>query len=362
MLALEGERADSLPLSGSLAQALGARFGASKAVVMQRYKAVYDIVEECIRDVPWLEGHEWKGKGRSKVAKRVVVARGLKDVVQFQDEIWMKKFEGVERPVLDIEEDGEDGAEDDTGSVASGSTGGTSTASIQSVMSRGDGFPRLQRKKRRPAHVREVEQASQFLLNPLASPSSSTRQRAEHGTRQDLLEHLLTADTPSLSDAFRHPPTRLQLLATSRGGGEDDKIADEELFDDGELDALLRDPGEVEVMRAAMKWDEEAPPSQTSEAAPDCRKRKRRPSDGDKDPRNTTVRTTKRIDMGALARLLDPNTHLDEDVLEGYPIEGKEDDEFSAPFALSPDAEEVIEDWRPLSPSPGAFDEDRYDT
>ncbi|KAJ2966000.1 hypothetical protein NUW54_g13934 [Trametes sanguinea] len=82
ILALEAEHGSSLPHAGVLAHTLGARVGAGKGVVMQRYKQIYDLIEEWIRDVPWLDAHERKrakgreGVGRSKVAKRVVVARG----------------------------------------------------------------------------------------------------------------------------------------------------------------------------------------------------------------------------------------------------------------------------------------------
>ncbi|KAJ8457423.1 hypothetical protein ONZ51_g11545 [Trametes cubensis] len=103
ILALEAEHGSSLPHAGALAQTLGARVGAGKGVVMQRYKQIYDLVEEWIREVPWLDAHERKaakgrqGGGRSKVAKRVVVARGVKDVVQFQEEIWRKRVESAGR-------------------------------------------------------------------------------------------------------------------------------------------------------------------------------------------------------------------------------------------------------------------------
>ncbi|CAL1703707.1 unnamed protein product [Somion occarium] len=110
ILALEAETASSLPHAGVLARNLGARMGVSQKVVMERYKIIYDAVEAWIKDVPWLEAHEKRvgSKGRSKVAKRIVVARGLKDVIQFQEELWSRQMESVPKPVLmlDVDDDG----------------------------------------------------------------------------------------------------------------------------------------------------------------------------------------------------------------------------------------------------------------
>lgn len=377
ILALEGERAASLPSTGSLAQVLGARVGASKAVVMQRYKAVYDVIEECIREVPWLETHERKGKGRSKVAKRVVVARGLKDVVQFQDEIWKKKFEGVKRPVLNVEPDDNDSGDDTderTGVV------GESSVPAQPGATRGETLST--RAPRRSAHTRDVQRASQFLLNPLAQgprqrTAGSMSGPGQSAARQDLLEHLLTVDTPALSDAFVRAPTRLQMLAASRGGGEEEKVRDEELFEEGEMEALLRDPGEVEALRLVLDWDgDEEEETDQREVGPGAsaggRKRRRDASDeggrqGAKVQKSaaTTTAGMKRIDMDALARLLDPDTHLEEQT-EKYPEEAEvimDGDGVDAPYTFTPDPDEIVEEWRPLSPGPGcSFDDDRYDT
>lgn len=115
LLALEGELRSSIPNASALADALSKRLGVGKGVVMQRYKVIYDLIEEWIREVPWLQAHERKkgGTGRSKVAKRVVVARGLKDVVQFQEEIWNKKLEDQARPHLVLDIDDEEDKEDD---------------------------------------------------------------------------------------------------------------------------------------------------------------------------------------------------------------------------------------------------------
>lgn len=139
MLSLEAELLSSLPNAGVLAQALSTRFGAGKGVVMQRYKMVYDLIEEWIREVPWLDGHQRKkgGGGRSKVAKRVVVAKGLKDVVQFQEEIWRKKLIADARPRLEFDADDEEDHDDDSLGSLHGES--TSESSMSTELSRSIG-------------------------------------------------------------------------------------------------------------------------------------------------------------------------------------------------------------------------------
>lgn len=378
MLALEGELAASLPQAGALAQALGSRVGASKAVVMQRYKAVYDLIEEYIRAVPWLDAHEKKGKGRSKVAKRVVVARGLKDVVQFQDELWQKKLAGEAMPVLEIEVESNDGDEEDD-SVSMGSCASTSGMSVASSQRGGQGIASgSQRKKlRKTVHDRAVEQTSQFLLHPLSRKSSPLPSVSSiHGDGTDLLQHFFTADDSSLSHAFAHAPSRLQLLASSRGS---EAIDDDELFDEGELDGFLRTSDEVEVLRRTFGWDQPAEaqePAGTAPARLSGKKRKREddPVVGGDTTAGSAGRRTKRVDMDALARLLDPDTHLgDVDVENDDPFgalglgwdalddQGQDEGEEVLVESGGDGEGEVLEEWRPLSPGGGGFDEDRYD-
>lgn len=368
ILSVEGELTASLPQAGTLAQALGTRVGASKTIVMQRYKAVYDLVEEYIRDVPWLQSHEPKGKGRSKVAKRTIVARGLKDVVQFREELWRKKLENEGWPVLDIEVDSNDG--DDNESVATSEhSHGMSVMPNQRVASREDDSAPQPKKARKHEHSHAVERTSQFLLHPLAQPSRSSAS-SSGGTQgaSSLLEHLFTIDESSLSHAFVQPPTRLQLLASSRGG---EAIDDEELFEEGEMEALLRTSVEVDALRPTLirEWGIADDEDQGPRTPPRSHKKRKR-EDETTAPSASSNQRTKRVNMDALARLLDPDTHLDEMDEEGgfdalaFGLDQEEhgaEEEAQVPFEFPPGDEEEVGEWRPLSPGGGGFDEDRYD-
>ncbi|KAM5542568.1 hypothetical protein V8D89_003529 [Ganoderma adspersum] len=408
MLALEAELSTSLPNAGAFAAALGARLSAAKATVMLRYKEIYDLVEEWIREVPWLDAHERKpakrgreGKGRSKVAKRIVVARGLKDVVRFQEEIWRKRVAHDGRPLVQLDAD-----ESDKGTTGSGdqwwdssAAGSSSGSSSRSVLGE-DRMP--PRKKARTRYAKTVVDASQFLLNPLSaaapSPSSSSPAPTSSMGSPDLLTHLLTADASSLPHAFVHAPSRLQLLSSARGGTEEHHIADDELFAEDELEGLMRSPEEMEAVRTAMGWDldddervdarndwegvGENVPCETRAAKGKKRKRKL-PGGGDglDAGSGSQPRGSKKIDMEALARLLDPDADLDlatEDTVDtpannGCDAAGPEDlddeddeedweEQEGGANAVGPHnganvgygaAEEEVEEWRPLSPGGG---------
>jgi transcription factor IIIB subunit 2 len=57
---------------------------------MTRYKTIQDEVASWVENLPWLDKYETRG-GRAKVSKRLVVARGLKDVIRFQEDIWQQR-------------------------------------------------------------------------------------------------------------------------------------------------------------------------------------------------------------------------------------------------------------------------------
>jgi transcription factor IIIB 90 kDa subunit len=270
LLALEAETRSSLPNLGDLALHLATHIGVSKAVVMARYKLVYDLVEEWISEVPWLAKVESKN-GRSKVAKRVIVARGLADVIQFREEILKKRSEGLQRVscVLDVDE--------------------------------ADDIPKPTTKKRKTRGA--FDDASRFLLNPLSAPSShspsNTLPSLHHAT------YLLTASTSTLEAT----PTRLQLLTAERG---EDSIPDEDLFAEGEWEGLLRNEEEREALRIAMGWSDDGPQQEEEEEED---------RDGSTcvqgaDKRKITS-GSKRINAQVLAKLLQGNGSFSEDEDEG---------------------------------------------
>jgi transcription factor IIIB subunit 2 len=234
MLALEGDLRAPLNPLGDMAEFLGARLQVAKGVVMTRYKTIQDEVASWAENVPWLDKYETRG-ARAKVSKRLVVARGIKDVIRFQEDIWKQRS----KPALPSELAAED---NDSEHVRE-------TEAL------------LPCPKEGPKPNRAIVQSIQFLLDPLSTPvpalppTSSRSSRAPFPNSQlSLATYLLTAPSASASTML---PTRLQLLACLRGGSSEDKIRDEELFAEGELENLFRDESEVRILRETFGWDKE---------------------------------------------------------------------------------------------------------
>jgi transcription factor IIIB subunit 2 len=249
ILALEAENRVILNPLSDLAQYLGARCHVVKRVVMARYKTIQDEIALWIEKVPWLDKYESKG-GRAKVAKRLFVARGLKDVINFQEEIWQQTVQ----PVLELElcddenEDGEDS------SAISGSLD----------ISR-------PRKRQKVSHA--LTQATNFLLNPLGHtvPASNFAISTLSGNASSTNELPLATYILTTSTLTSHPPTRLQLLALERGGVNEELIPDEDLFAEGELEKMLRNEGEVQILRERYGW-EQGEDAKLDEADAACKK------------------------------------------------------------------------------------------
>ena len=417
LLALEGEIRSPLPNCSRLAQALGTRFDVKQGAVMDRYRILYGIVEDWIRQVPWLQSSTQLptrvSSSRSKVTTRGAVARGLTDVVQFQEEIWKKAIYGIEKISLDLdltdecdglEEDGSAPApslgngdrddESDFGSVTSASVSlMTTTSSMTKRKSPGSSretsveLSSRQIKKRKTRHNRSVESASQFLLNPSNTPTKSSK-----STDNQLLSHLLSSDTSSLSHAFVQPPTRLQLLHAARPGGSD-AVVDEELFEEGEMEAMLRTEEEVKVLVRLVDWDEVEEEKRLNKALKASRGRSTISEHSPSKECPTVRRGTRRINMDAFERLMDPTLDLDgcvvgyrsaDEYTSGNPEYGEgqgdyycwlfdlptptSDTDSRSPITMLPTRRsptqhsdghlggiEEEEDWRPMSPDQGGI-------
>lgn len=314
---------------------------------MQRYKIIHDAVQEWIEEVPWLDAPK---DGQYKAGKRNIVARGLKDVIQFRDEIWRKKIHDMEKVVVHLELDGEKEnlSDDDTPDEVP-----RKRKDVQ------DSFRRPY-KKRKTEHSRVVESASQFLLNQDGSSDTG------------FLAHLLSSDIYTLSYSFLCPPTRLQMLVVSRVGGEP-CITDDELFEEGELDGFLRDDKERDQYAHTVDWDEieeERAYRGVERAQQKARGNRKREVVAMGKPEGT-----KRIDMEALKRFMDPGSCLDtldededgkEDAFYYFQADDKDEENDEGPVYLvsttGSSTEEVEEDWRPLSPSGGfAGNLEQYD-
>lgn len=366
ILALEGVLRTPLNPLGDMAKCLGGRFHVAKGIVMVRYKIIQDEIASWAENLPWLDRYESKG-GRAKVSKRVVVARGLGDVILFQEDIWQNNSKFSIPSELFMEDDDSEEVHE-TRTVLPSSNG----------------------PKPNPVVARSI----QFLLDPVGTPVPPLPASASH--QLSLATYLLTTPSASVSNRL---PTRLQLLTSLRGGSSEDRIRDDELFAAGELDNLFRNEDEVHILRETLGWGSdtlEEPPS-------DCNHdRKRNISDALEGTPESEVRIATgaafqprrtRLNVEALAQIISENhtsndadqfTGLDE-VMDEIGVDDTElshednltcyasskhpkcaIDQSATSFVLRSSAEEVGEvifaEWRPPSPGSGvAYGDSRYE-
>ncbi|KAL4265951.1 hypothetical protein AB1N83_000386 [Pleurotus pulmonarius] len=340
MLAAEAETRSSLPNIRELAQSLASTASWQASVVMSRYKLLSDLILDCVDKIPWLDKYETV-KGRAKVARRIVVARSIKDMIQFYEDIWVQKREKLKNVTMDEVTPTCD-FDNDVIELSSSS----SICSAQDDA--GKGPPR---KKRRVD--RSLEDAHLFILDPLAHriPSSSSsvpvpidennnpRQPAPPGltstppSNPSLMTYMLTV--PPSTDVMR-APTRLQLLATTRGG--ESAVHDDELISDAEWEQMLRTDEEMTQLQAI--W-EQILPSDTDI------------SEGDRIPSRSRTPD---------AAGLNDNEEESDSAEEGTSSYLKKaiDDSIVDAF-IQEDEEVIVDEWRPLSPDTGLRAGDHYD-
>ena len=354
IIGLEAETRAPLPYLGELARVLGIRFALASGVVSSRYRVIYDLIEEWIRLVPWLDQFTYKDKGRgaiarSKAPKRAIVAKGIKDVIQFHEEIWLSRAQTLQKVKLNLELDPTDLANEEEGDDGSGMGIPTAALSLPNGADESCFAPPPEKRRKVAKKGNGMQEACEFLLDPVSSryPDAATS-----NGEVSLLTHVLTCSPDQLSQARDVPPTRLQLLAASRGGSAED-IVDEELFAVGELEGLFRSEEEREALRPLfqLSWGEEV---SREEAAVR------------KSPFAETKRGAKRVNMDVLTRLLGGNVDGDGNNEEDGGFLDPDSDAYPRIWddgvtahhqehqTATEDAE-LVSDWRPASPDAGGF-------
>ena len=347
ILALEGELSTSLPHCGELADRLGLRFGVRKGVVMRRYRTIYDQVERWAIDIPWISRSAEVASGKtssSKIAKRVLVARCLKDAVQFREGLWKSRL-AVSEPVRFSVDD-----------LESVSSSGLSQSSKVDPQGTTEASSNRRTKKRKMRHIAD---ASQFLVSPVPPNNGAKCTRPGMIPPLDVVSHMLAAD----SSSFKHTPTRLDLLLSEKSV---DEITDDQLFSDGELESYMRSENEREALVQIFDWAREI--EEVGDADTDSS------DDVDSRGRDFTLGSTSRVNLEALNRLLNDKeavgrieaTYTDDDdwamagIADEFSFNGVDPDRDDhtllgkpepgrGPLSADDDAE-IIMPWRPISP------------
>jgi transcription factor IIIB subunit 2 len=352
ILSLESELRTTVKHLAPLAQVMGRRLDVGKGSVMTCYKAIQDALASLAENVPWLDKYENKN-GRARVGKRNIVARAAKDIVAFYNNTW----KAVAKPKLDIIcEDGTWHQDQDT-----------------LIDSEEYNVPRKRRKV-------EHKAAMQFLLDPVKGPLPSRTQLPLTDTStfappqliHPLLTHYLSAQQTS------QKPTRLQLLAAARGGA--DHISDSELFEENEMESLMRNEEEMKVIAHMYDSGDEAEASGTETPVTSIPRTSNRKTQRYQHQLHREFKPEKRrsrINLDALSKFMDAeDDRAVSGLVEGGYLSSSADasgdseaeTETNPPppheIQLSPsmpDDEIIVEDWRPTSPGRGTFTGDRYD-
>ncbi|KAF7295050.1 hypothetical protein MIND_01043200 [Mycena indigotica] len=222
--AIEGELRTSLAQVGELAAFLATKCNFTKSVVMTRYKIIQDELMDRIDKVEWLDHYDpHNGKsGRAKISRRIVAARGVKAVIEYERECRREEFQT----------NAHEGEDDDS-----------------------DGPESTDRRPRKRRRVHALRDATRFLCNPLVGslPSCLFPSTTANPPPLPLTTYLLTSSICMRRDNL---PSRLQLLAASRGGVSSDDIPEDELFEEGELEMIFRSEEEAEGdLRRFYGWE-----------------------------------------------------------------------------------------------------------
>ncbi|KIY68639.1 hypothetical protein CYLTODRAFT_351111 [Cylindrobasidium torrendii FP15055 ss-10] len=260
ILALEGQVRKSITGLADLAAFLALHAGAGKSLIQKQYTIFQDELARLMTRIPWLSQYDKKAGARAKVAKRILVARGLEDILTWGRDSWKEQHQALARAEF-LQEEGD---------------------CVPSCSPEDVPAPHPQKKKRKLRHT--LSDASQFLLDPTAaSMANSTFQSS-------LTSYLLNASSEAMQQ--QSAPTRLQLLLVSKNG---DDLEDEELFADGELEGMLRN--EEEVAMFARIWHQSNPDYVERSVDEPKAKRRRRDKNEPKEP-------SKRINRDALAQFM----------------------------------------------------------
>ncbi|ESK96890.1 hypothetical protein Moror_6468 [Moniliophthora roreri MCA 2997] len=387
ILSIEAEARATLSNVSELAACFAGRCHIGKGIVMRCYKSIQDELAKWIEELNWLDTYERSSRGRAKVAKRLLVARALKDLINWKDDIWKKRLKTSDCFSVGTEIDalGEPGTVEGTIPFST-----SQSESISSALSEGDSRPR---KRRRINHV--IGDAARFLADPLMGPipsrdhftpvndpASSSYSLQDPQPSSDITYHLFPLTqyllaAPVQVRSITQLPTRLQLLTVARGGSGPDSVRDDELFVDGEWEAMQRSPSEVEEVLTKWRVDgildsiEKAAQSQVNkpgiEKSSKYRKRKPNKCEGDGEERRKML--SKRINLDAFKAFMndeEPESAeflgVDDSVLgaeeysedeedsEAEGIDGASDVDASRTLHCDTENGDVIDEWRPLSP------------
>ncbi|KAJ7582857.1 hypothetical protein C8J56DRAFT_865148 [Mycena floridula] len=368
MYALEAEARATLPKIPEIAQLFSQKINAGKGAVAKRYQGFQEDFRKSMAELPWLSKYEVVG-GRSAVSKRLVIARGLKDLIQWKGEVW-KNMAQLDLPKVD-DESSDDGTEDMVYTEVS------TVAPAPAPAPSHDSIPLPSKNQKKKIVRRDISDAARFLLDPLNAPLPRTESKTENDSPDStsaLTTYILTGPTDSVLGS-KVLPTRLQLLSASRGGTDEKLIPDEELFEEGEFEGMCRNDEEQESFLRL--FEQASPPKNPSKVNKRKAEKEIDSSERQSSGKHQKVKTS-RVNLKAMAEFLGDgsgDTVLGRDCfseedkqdafLEHNDKDEEEDEDHGYPlYSFHDDGGAVVLDWRPPSPvghSADQYYEEEYD-
>ncbi|KAK1232276.1 hypothetical protein PQX77_004650 [Marasmius sp. AFHP31] len=387
ILSLEAEARATLSNLSELATFFAARCHVGKGVVMRCYKSVQDELVKWSEELNWLDAYQ-QSKGRAKVAKRLLVARALKDLIAWKDDVRRQQLQDSECFAVGAKLD----EKDDASESYLLEIQKKDSDAFESIPSEGP-----PRKRKKLNHM--IGDAAQFLADPLAGPIPPSTPANTHSIPDDstlardtskkgpgipdivhhipLTQYLLASPAPVRS--VKSFPSRLQLLSVARGGSGQEEIGDEELLTDTEWDSIQRTSPEMDEILEQWRRDGTLDSMERAlhqDRSDKNRKKKKGPhascKSGSGAPKK---RKTKKINFDAFAKLMDEGDSGNPELTEFLGIEslnigedeceesqagltdeddGDEDNEgpidSGSVAACEAEDGDVIDEWHPLSP------------
>ncbi|KAG9100651.1 hypothetical protein FS749_013887 [Ceratobasidium sp. UAMH 11750] len=234
IVSLSGEAGKPVPKSAVLFSTLSARFGGTHRGITDRVREIERVIEDWRLELPWMQSDIPLNK-RKRTTK---IARWIKDVVSFKDDLWSKQIDAVDHALYSPSTDDASNDETDDNTSCTGSTSATGSKRSDTQAS----STTSSKRRYLDAGYYDSGRPRAYVVEPSKKGAGHTK----------ALASLLNPDAMmSISTSIANPSVLNELERL----GAPKHIRDEDLFEDGELEGLIRTTPEVEALRSL--WEEE---------------------------------------------------------------------------------------------------------
>ncbi|KAG8739034.1 hypothetical protein FRC10_006229 [Ceratobasidium sp. 414] len=234
IVSLSGEAGRPIPKSAVLSSALSGRFGGTRRSISDRVREIERVIEDWRLDLPWTQSDIPLNR-RKRTTK---IARWIKDVVSFKDDLWSKQIDAVDHALYSPSTDDASNDEADDNTSCTGSTSATGS-------------------KRSDTQASSTTSGKRRHLDAGYYDSGRPRAYVVEPSRKEVVHTKIFASllNPDAMGSTSTSTVRPDMLGELERLGAPKHIRDEDLFEDGELEGLIRTTPEIEALRS--RWEEE---------------------------------------------------------------------------------------------------------